>query len=121
MDELLCPCLVVIPLDYNPNEDGNVLPVEPETMAEISGWFNRQFEGWRHLGQEGVGVWRGQPDRFTTYMVALPENRTAEFINVVRSIGIKLRQEAMYYEIGQPIARIMFIGEQDAGSVAEGG
>jgi hypothetical protein len=120
MDELLCPCLVVIPLDYNPDDDGNVLPVGPETMAEIAGWFNRQFEGWRQIGQTGVGTWRGQVDRFMTVVVALPENRIAEFETIVRAIGVKLRQESMYYEIGKPIARIMFM-DAEAGSAAEGG
>jgi hypothetical protein len=117
MDQPLCPCLVVIPLDYNPDENGVVHEVQPEVMVEIFSWFDKQFEGWRPVGMAGVGEvppgrWRGQSDRSLTVVVALPRERTDEFLGVVRAIGVKLRQKAMYYEIGLPIAGIMEIEDK---------
>lgn len=137
MDELLCPCTVVIPLDYNPDRPGeSPRPVEHEVKAEILSWFNRQFGGYRIAGMAGVGdvppgCWEGQFDRSMTVVVALPERRTAQFVEVVRAIGARLGQRAMYYEIGPPTARIMLIeeegqwvedgGRDDRGEVASGG
>ncbi len=127
MDEPLCPCLVVIPLDYNPARAG-VPPreVEPETMVEILSWFDRQFGGYTPVSQAGVGglppgCWEGQPDRSLTLKVALPQHRTPEFLQVVRAIGVRLKQRAMYYEIGPPSAYIMPIDEAGRAEVAEGG
>ena len=119
MENPLCPCLVVIPLDYNPDEGGCVREVEPETLAEIFSWFDRQFEGWTPVSAAGVGGlppgrWRGQSDRSMTVKVALPLEHTDEFVRVVRAIGVKLAQRAMYYEIGLPIAGIMDL-ESDVG------
>jgi hypothetical protein len=116
MDKPLCPCLVVIPLDYNPDENGVIHEVEPEVMVEIFSWFNRQFEGWRPVNPAGVGGippgrWRGQSDRSISVVTAIPSEQTDQFLRVVRAIGVKLRQKAMYYEIGPPIAGIMSIDD----------
>src|SRR5205807_1952120 len=103
MDEPLCPCLVVIPLDYNPQKAGEPPPeVEPETMVKILSWFDRQFNGYTPVSQAGVGglppgCWQGQFDRSLTVKVSLPQERTIEFVGVVRAIGELLKQQAMYY------------------------
>ena len=127
MDELLCPCVVVIPLDYNPEHEGaKPREVEPRVLTEILSWLDRQFGGWRQLASANVpgipsGSWHGQPDRCMTVTVAIPPHRTEEFKAVVYTIGQRLKQKAMYIEIGPPIARIMLIDDDEPGAAAVGG
>ncbi len=125
MDELLCPCEVVIPIDYNPVKKGaKPREVEPEVLTEITQWFHRQFGSVSMYGgpvqPAGHGLWDGYLDRIMRVRVALPERRTPEFVALVHAIGKKLKQKAMYYEIGPPTARIMLI-EEDEGRAAVGG
>ncbi len=84
-------------------------------MVEIFSWFDRQFEGWRPSTQQVWGIppgrWRGQSDRSISIVTAIPSEQTDQFLRIVRAIGVKLRQKAMYYEIGPPIAGIMDIDD----------
>jgi hypothetical protein len=118
MAEPLCPCELVIPLDYNPEHAGLLPdPVEPEVMAGILTAVAERLGPFSTLGWSGVGdippgVWEGYSDRSVRIEVSLPQERTPEFVEMVRLIGIRLKQKAMYYKIGPPSAHIMVIGEE---------
>lgn len=118
MAQPLCPCEVVIPLDYNPEyEGGPRKPVEPEVMSDILMSIYVRLGPYSTLGWSGVGdipkgAWDGYEDRSMRIEVGLPEERTKEFEEMVRLIGVRLKQKAMYYKIGPPTAHIMIIEEE---------
>jgi hypothetical protein len=120
MDEPLCPCHVVVVLDYNPERDGEPpKPVEPEVMAQVHAMLTAlgpiSTLGWSGVGDTPRGLWEGHSDRSVRFEVSLPQARTPAFIEVVRRIGFLLKQKAMYYVIGPPSAFVMTI-EQEQGS-----
>ena len=127
MDVPLCPCQVVIPLDYNPDREGEPpREVEQETINEFLSMFNRQFNGFSILGVMGVGdlpagCWQGQRDRSLRVEVAVPKRRIKAFEAIVHAIGVRLGQKAMYYVIGPPGARIMTIQKTLFDGIEEGG
>ena len=120
MDELLCPCQVVIPMDYNPDhEDEPPREVEPEVFAGIISLIVTRFGDYSLVtppppGGMASGSWRGQADRSYRIEVGLPQRRTHEFVEVVYEIGKRLRQKAMYYVILPPSARVMPIDNESA-------
>lgn len=115
MDEPLRPCEVFIPFDFNPVKPGDQpVPVGEDVMAEILSWFDRQFGGYTPLGVCGIGdvppgCWNGQFDRLLRVRVFVHDKKVDLFREVVRCIGVRLRQKAMAYTIGPPSAYIMEI------------
>lgn len=102
----LCPCRILIPTAYN---DGKA--IEPEKLARIFQALDRQFGGFNVSGVQGS--WFGQVEESIRVEIAITEDRVKELETVVHAIGRELEQEAMYFEVPPPSARIVEIKKEE--------
>jgi hypothetical protein len=124
--ELLCPCEFQLVLVYNP-EPGELFgrEVEPEVLGGIFSDLKRRFGNYTPLGtagRDGVpgGSWEGQVEPSVRIEIAVPEDRIPELERFVGEIGVRLKQEAMYFKIGAPCVKIIKVRNPE-GKVAQGG
>jgi len=112
MNRCCAPCIFQLVLRYNrePGESvGRV--IEDEVIAGILCDLRRRFGEHTILGKPDVdadsGSWKGMSEPSIGIKVAVLPERVKELEEFVYDIGIKLKQEAMYFEAGPPSVKIL--------------
>lgn len=108
MSPLYCPCRFRLPLAYN---DGRA--VEPETLVEIFTALSRQFGGYTPLGTSDSD-WHGQTEPTIGVEVAVLPERVDKL--VVYSIGKRLGQKQMYFDVPPPSVEFLDIDSSESAS-----
>lgn len=98
-----CPCIILVPLADN---DGREFA--PEVIVDIKRAIDRQFGGYTVLGLV-EGSWQGQVEPLLRIQVVVEERRIEEFKTLVKAIGRRLGQKAMYFDAPAPSAEIIMI------------
>lgn len=111
VDQKLDVCVFLVPTAYN---DGR--PVESSVIAQIGQALDRQFGGWTQLGPQ-KGSWYGKVEQSLAIKVAIHESQVEALITMVKAIGARLGQKAMYFERFPSCAQLLTVPDNAEGDV----